>query len=328
MARQAASSKSKKEVGRLPNERWSDKRKIRTLLAKLQALKYWPGVRMREVRAAAEGLGFSLGPSKEDVYKEVKKAVDVANLKLTREKNRRKAEQVAAAKIAAAECSEGEEPLAKALAVETTRVKQAEQDRSDLQEQCKAYEAEIIALKVRLSAAEEKTEKYEKFIREFKQESTDVLQEEEKKSAVIDWHANLDTWIALQKRENKAHNTIKSFESTLIPWVEWLIKNGSRPTDQLLLEYLETQLKLTKRGSYWKVGKTIKLFTNRFLVNRKIELTPPVGFTKEKPTLAMPRPMLDALTAHVVAKARSYEPKGKNCKDPNAPQNLAKYLGK
>ena len=76
------------------------------------------------------------------------------------------------------------------------------------------------------------------------------------------------------------------------------------------------------------MGKAIKLFTNRFLENRKIELIPPVGFTKEKPTLAMPRLMLDALTKHVVEKAHSFEPKGKNSKDPNAPQNLAKYLGK
>ena len=217
--------------------------------------------------------------------------------------------------------------MAKALAVETTRRKQAEQDCSDWRDRFEAAEAEIIALKVRLSAAEEKTEKYEKAIGKMTEIGV-AVREEEKKDAAIDWHANLDTWIALQKRENKAHNTIKSLESTLNPWVDWLKKNGSRPTDQRLLEYLETQLKLTKRGSYWKVGKAIKMFTNRFLVDRKIELVPPVGYTKEKATLAMPRSMLDALTEHVVKKAHDFEPKGKDFKDPNAPQNLAKYLGK
>ena len=118
-------------------------------------------------------------------------------------------------------------------------------------------------------------------------------------------------------------------EKFLIPWVEWLNKNGQRPTTQRILEYLETREGLTTKGSYKKIGFVIVAFTNRYLPSgERVELIPPLGFAKEKATLAMPRYMLDALTADVKKRVHTFEPGGENYHDPDASMKLAKYLGK
>ena len=112
--------------------------------------------------------------------------------------------------------------------------------------------------------------------------------------------------------------------------MEWLVKNGSRPTNELLKKYLDTQTKLTHGASHRLYGKKIEKFCNHYLEqHEKIEYTLPLGKKKAKPAVAMLRQMVDALTQHVVSRARSYRPLAENCNaKTDAPVELAKYLGK
>ena len=136
--------------------------------------------------------------------------------------------------------------------------------------------------------------------------------------------------MALYKKQGTAAKTISTLASHLKPWVAWLVRKSGRPTDQRLLTYLDSNDKLQRRGSYYKVGCAIRDFCNRYLDTREhIHLIKPLGYETEKPTLAMLRRMVDALTQHVVSRARNFEPLEENC-DPKTmgADKLAKYLGK
>ena len=54
------------------------------MLKKLEKVKKPGGVRMADARAIAASEKFSLGPTRGDVYKEVKKVIDRENLKVSR----------------------------------------------------------------------------------------------------------------------------------------------------------------------------------------------------------------------------------------------------
>ena len=52
------------------------------------------------------------------------------------------------------------------------------------------------------------------------------------------------------------------------------------------------------------------------------------GHAKEKDTLIMPRPMVDALSEHVREKCLDFLPLKDNCTSDEDQRRLAKYLGK
>ena len=49
---------------------------------------------------------------------------------------------------------------------------------------------------------------------------------------VVDWAARLKEYVALHVQQKDAPRTITTLRSYLTPWVDWLVKEGSRPTDQ------------------------------------------------------------------------------------------------
>ena len=112
--------------------------------------------------------------------------------------------------------------------------------------------------------------------------------------------------------------------------MEWLVKNGSRPTNELLKKYLDTQTKLTHGASHRLYGKKIERFCNYYLEQHEmIKYKQPLGKKKAKPPVAMPRQMVGALTQHVVSRARSYRPLEEKCNaQTDAPVELARCLGK
>ena len=62
-----------------------------------------------------------------------------------------------------------------------------------------------------------------------------VMEELENGCPAIDWRAKLEEYLARHKKQKDAAATVKSLESKLDPWVDWLIDNGSRPTTQRIL---------------------------------------------------------------------------------------------
>ena len=121
---------------------------------------------------------------------------------------------------------------------------------------------------------------------------------------------------------------MQALRSYLVPWVTWIGENGGQPTTQRILAYLEAKEDLT-RSSFSKIGHAIVDFTNRYVEQwDRVNVVPPLGQRKKKPTLAMPRAMVKALTDHVVAEARSLAPAGSRCQVPEADKMLAKHLGK
>ena len=64
---------------------------------------------------------------------------------------------------------------------------------------------------------------------------------------------------------------------------------GGRATNQLLKRHLEGKKDLKKASSYTVMGRMIERFHNHYVNGAdKIALIPPVGFEKEKATLATP----------------------------------------
>ena len=98
-------------------------------MAKLRELKFFPQVTVGEWRQVWADLGGLPLTTEDKVYKETYRILKVEKRKIARRKNSRKFERLAAAKAAAQGVKDTEAvPLAKALAVETTRRKQAEEE--------------------------------------------------------------------------------------------------------------------------------------------------------------------------------------------------------
>ena len=111
--------------------------------------------------------------------------------------------------------------------------------------------------------------------------------------------------------------------------MRWLTLNGSRPTNQLIREYLEKDDFKFGRTTYNKVGGAIVKFTNHFVEQfNEVDLIEPVGPKKERPTLAMATPVLEALGRHVMSKLKAFVPLKKQLADEEDRVRAAKYLGK
>ena len=112
---------------------------------------------------------------------------------------------------------------------------------------------------------------------------------------VIDWEKKLEKYLQLTLKQGDRQSTVSTLRAYLAPWVDWIRLRGSRPTDQLLKQYLSKENAFV-RTSYYKIGRAIVDFTNHYVQRfDKVELIKPRGPQKERATLAMPRKMVEAL---------------------------------
>ena len=111
--------------------------------------------------------------------------------------------------------------------------------------------------------------------------------------------------------------------------MEWLGRHGSRPTAQLIRDYLEKEDFRFVRTTYNQVGKAIVKFSNHYLEQRNwIALIEPVGPTKEKATVAMDTAVKEALGRHVLSKLNGFKPLREKLAKEEDRITAAKYLGK
>ena len=117
----------------------------------------------------------------------------------------------------------------------------------------------------------------------------------EERAHVTDWDEKLRVYLQEIKQQKDAATTYKNEKAYLTPWVKWIKKNGGRASNQRLKAYLKERNYM--KTSYKRVGMAIQNFCND-TADYKWEMIkcPKVhGHEKEKPTLAMPAGMLDAL---------------------------------
>ena len=91
--------------------------------------------------------------------------------------------------------------------------------------------AEVIAWKERCAAAEELTERLLEARAQMMWGYETMLRVEEERP-VVDWADKLEEYVALHEQQKDAPNTLRALRTYLTPWVDWLVKEGSRPTDQ------------------------------------------------------------------------------------------------
>ena len=150
----------------------------------------------------------------------------------------------------------------------------------------------------------------------------------DKNAPVPDWNERLREYLWKVEEQDDAATTQKTKMMYLTPWVKWLKERGGRPTTQRLKNFLTTR-KTLMRTSYWQIGRVIRDFCNHWAESwEKVELVAPLGQKREKPTLAMPADMLDAVSELVRERLLLFGPNAERVTSGGAATQLAKDLGK
>ena len=154
----------------------------------------------------------------------------------------------------------------------------------------------------------------------------DRLQEE---APVADWDEKLRVYLDEVERQGDAATTLKNRTMCLTPWVEWLKLNGGRPSNQRIKNYLKSRKDLA-RSSFKSMGKVIEDFCNDSVDFEweRVRCPRVHGHRKEKPTLAMPTDMLDAVSKLVTRRMLSFGEEAEKVKTEKEATQLVKDLGK
>ena len=111
---------------------------------------------------------------------------------------------------------------------------------------------------------------------------------------LINWHKRLEEYLEESKYEQKKDNTWRTKKKILTPWVDWIWRNGNRPTSQKIKQYMT--LKRKRVESYRGMGTAIVNFTNHWAETwNKVELVKALGQLPEKDTLTMSQEALESL---------------------------------
>ena len=154
----------------------------------------------------------------------------------------------------------------------------------------------------------------------------DRMQERE---VVPDWDERLRVYLEEIRQQKDAATTLRNRRNQLTPWVRWLKKNGGRASNQRIKMYLKSRGNL-RRTSYQSIGKVIEDFCNDTadFEWERVRCPRAHGHLREKPTLAMPAEVLDAVSKLVAARTLKFGSKGQDVTTKKEATQLGKDLGK